>query len=117
MKLAPGDRDVDYAKMGLFCAIATNMSSLTWKTFGYILYYHFGTDYLLFHLIYLFMHSLSETVVIALLVMIAFGWSLNYLSGSNLDIAMPGCNNEINHSWIYLDDEHYDNITNTANPQ
>ena len=38
------------------------------------------------------MHALSETVVIGLLVMIAFGWSLNYLSGPYLEIAKPGCN-------------------------
>ena len=45
--------------MGLFMAIATNMSSLTWKSFGYLIYYYFGVDYLIFHLIYLFMHAIS----------------------------------------------------------
>ena len=78
--------------MGLFCAICTNISSLIWKSFGYLIYYKFGTDYLLFHLIYLFMHALSETLVISLLVLIAFGWSLNYLNGPSVDIAFPGCN-------------------------
>lgn len=117
MKLAPGEKDVDYAKMGLFCAIATNMSSLTWKSFGYLLYYYFGTDYLLFHLIYLFMHALSETLVISLLVMVAFGWSLNYLTGPNLDLAMPGCTFMSEYSWIRNHDEHYDHFTHPVEQQ
>lgn len=54
-----GQADRDYAKIALFGTVITNISSLTWKSIGYILYYNFGTDYLLFHLIYLFMHALS----------------------------------------------------------
>ena len=68
----------DYVKMVLFAGIATNMSSLFWKSIGYIIYYFLGVNYLLFHLIYLFMHSLSETIVIGLLMLLGFGWSINY---------------------------------------
>lgn len=92
MKLAPGERDIDYAKMGLFCAIATNVSSLIWKGVGFLIYTFFGADYLLFHLIYLFMHAVSETIVISLIILIAYGWSLNYLTGPNMDLAFPVCN-------------------------
>lgn len=77
--------------MGLFCAIATNISSLIWKGFGFLIYSYFGVDYLLFHLIYLFMHAISETMVITLLMLIAFGWSLNYLNGKHFELAGPAC--------------------------
>ena len=73
--------DPDYAKMILFAGIATNISSLIWKSFGYLLYMYFGKSYLFFHIVYLFMHSVSETMVISLLILIGFGWSINYLSG------------------------------------
>jgi hypothetical protein len=52
-------QDPDYAKMILFGAIGTNISSLMWRSFGYLIYCFRGSNYLLFHLIYLFMHSIS----------------------------------------------------------
>lgn len=75
--------------MILFGAIATNISSLMWRSFGYLIYRNFGSNYLLFHIIYLFMHSVSETMVLSLLVLVSMGWSLNYLQGPQLDIAIP----------------------------
>lgn len=51
--------DPDYAKMILFGSIACNISSLIWRTFGYVIYRNFGVNFILFHLIYLFMHSIS----------------------------------------------------------
>lgn len=81
--------DPDYAKMILFGAIGANVSSLMWKSFGFMIYYMRGSNYLLFHMIYLFMHSISETLVLSLLVLVSMGWSLNYLTGPKLDIAIP----------------------------
>lgn len=81
--------DPDYAKMMLFGAIATNISSLMWRSFGYIIYRNFGSNYLFFHIIYLFMHAVSETMVIGLLVLISMGWSLNFLTGPRINIAIP----------------------------
>lgn len=81
--------DPDYAKMILFGAIGANISSLMWRSFGYIIYLVRGSNFLLFHLIYLFMHSVSETMVIALLILVSTGWSLNYLTGPKLNIVIP----------------------------
>ena len=69
--------------------IAANISSLTWRTFGYIIYALTGFDYLFFHIIYLFMHAISESFVIGLLVLIAFGWSINYVKGKDFDLYLP----------------------------
>ena len=77
--------------MILFGGIATNISSLIWRSFGFIIYQQFGTNYTLFHLIYLMMHAISETMVIGLLILIGFGWSINYLTGPNMDISVPAC--------------------------
>ncbi len=46
-------------KFMMFTGTATQVSSLTWKTFGYLIYLYTGNDYGLFHFIYLFMHSMS----------------------------------------------------------
>lgn len=45
--------------MMAFAGIATQVSSLVWKTLGFVLYVNTGSDYVFFHLIYLFMHSVS----------------------------------------------------------
>ena len=78
--------------MILFGGIATNVSSLIWKSFGYMIYLFIGTNYTIFHLIYLMMHAISETMVIGLLILIGLGWSINYLNGPNMDLSIPACN-------------------------
>ena len=45
-----------------------------------MIYYNIGYNYVLFHIVYLFMHAVSETMVLGLLMLISMGWSLNYLS-------------------------------------
>lgn len=87
-------QDPDYAKMILFGAIGTNISSLMWRSFGYLIYLFQGSNYILFHLIYLFMHAVSETMVLSLLVLVSLGWSLNFLVGPKLNIAIP-CSNHL----------------------
>lgn len=92
--------DPDYAKMILFGAVGTNISSLIWRSFGYLIYLLKGSNYLLFHIIYLFMHAVSETMVLALLLLVSMGWSLNYLTGPQLDIAVPLGTHLCNRSWL-----------------
>lgn len=70
--------------MVMFAGIATQISSLTWKTIGFIIYFYSGADYLFFHVIYLFMHSLSESLVIGLIILIGFGWTINFQSSKNM---------------------------------
>lgn len=43
----------------MFGGIATQMSSLFWKTIGFGIYIYTGSDYMFFHIIYLLMHSVS----------------------------------------------------------
>lgn len=81
----------DYAKIVLFGGIATNISSLFWKSIGYLIYSSFGVNYLVFHLIYLFMHALSETIIIGLLILMGFGWSINFSGRDNADLLIPAC--------------------------
>lgn len=43
----------------------------------------------LLSILYLLCHSLSESVVIGLLVLLAFGWTISFLAGEELDIYAP----------------------------
>ena len=68
----------DWPKYLLFMGTATQVSSLIWKTFGYLIYYFTGSDYFFFHLIYLLLHSNSESAMIGLFSLMAFGWTLTF---------------------------------------
>ncbi len=76
-------------KMMMFAGIATQISSLTWKTFGYLIYIYTGSDYGFFHIIYLLMHSVSESLVIGLIVLIGFGWTINFKTITDADLYIP----------------------------
>lgn len=80
---------MDWPKMLLFVGTVTQVSSLFWKTIGYVIYHYTGADYFLFHLIYLLLHSTSESAIIALVTLIGFGWTLTFKSGQYFDIFMP----------------------------
>ena len=75
--------------MMMFAGIATQISSLVWKTFGYLIYAYTGSDYGFFHAIYLLMHSISESLVIGLIIMIGFGWTINYSTIKDSDLYVP----------------------------
>lgn len=75
--------------MMMFGGIATQISSLTWKTFGFLIYTFTGSDYGFFHIIYLLMHSVSESLVIGLIVLIGCGWTINFTVIQDSDIYIP----------------------------
>jgi len=75
--------------MIMFAGISAQISSLVWKTLGFLIYVYTGADYMLFHLIYLLMHSMSESLVIGLIVLIGFGWTINFKHGKDLDLFGP----------------------------
>jgi hypothetical protein len=67
----------------------TQISSLCWKSFGFLIYSYTGSDYFLFHLVYLLLHSTSESAVIGLVCLISFGWTLTFRGGQDFDIFLP----------------------------
>jgi hypothetical protein len=81
--------DFDWARFLLLAGVGTNLSALFWKAVGFTIYYLNGHDYAIFDIFYLGLHSLSETVVLCLIVMIAFGWTINYLNGEDFDLYIP----------------------------
>lgn len=81
--------ELDWAKLLLFAGTVTQISSLCWKSFGFLIYLYTGADHMFFHLIYLFLHSASESSVVALVVLIGFGWTLTYYNGQEFDVFLP----------------------------
>lgn len=75
--------------MLLFAGTITQVSSLFWKSIGFVIYHYTGADYFLFHLIYLLLHSTSESAILALVTLIGFGWTLTFQSGQYFDVFLP----------------------------
>ena len=75
--------------MMMFGGVATQVSSLVWKTFGFLIYTYTGSDYSFFHIIYLLMHSISESLVVGLIVLIGFGWTINFTIIKDADLYVP----------------------------
>jgi membrane-associated HD superfamily phosphohydrolase len=82
-------RKMEHAKMLLFVGTVAQVSSLFWKSIGFAIYHYTGADYFLFHLIYLMMHSVSESAIVVLVTLIGFGWTLTFNSGKYFDVFLP----------------------------
>lgn len=79
-EIVKGD-EVDYAKGSLLFSVLLNFAALLAKLVAWVIYAHTGTDYELLDILYLTCHSISEGLIIGLLVLLAFGWTINFLSG------------------------------------
>lgn len=75
------NQEENWAKMLLFAGTVTQISSLFWRGIGFVVYIFTGSDYTFFHIIYLLLHSTSEAAVCALLVLMAYGWTLTFTRG------------------------------------
>ena len=50
---------MEWARVLLFGGVCAQVSSLLWRSIGFIIYHFSGCDHYLFHLIYLLLHSCS----------------------------------------------------------
>ena len=76
-----GPQGMDYPKMMLFMGTVTQISSLFWKSFGFLIYIWTGADYSFFHYVYLLLHSTSESAIIGFISLMGFGWTLTFNRG------------------------------------
>jgi len=98
-KLKGTDIKSQIHKIAMFTGVAAQVSSLSWRTFGFILYSYSGHDFGFFHFIYLLMHSMSESIVIGLIILIGFGWTINFMTIEHAGIYLPIGNFLHNFSW------------------
>ena len=82
-------RDIDWAKILLFAGVCTQVSSLVWRSIGFTIYHFTGWDHYFFHVIYLLLHSSSESAVIALFTLVAFGWTLTFEWDDTFKLFLP----------------------------
>ena len=82
--------ELDYCKLLLTVGLWLNLLALLFKFFGHFIYiYVTGKEHGLFDFVYLLMHSLSESLITALLIFIAFGWTITFTTGKDFDLYIP----------------------------
>jgi hypothetical protein len=101
-KLQREDMKIHYHKLLMFVGIFIQTASLLWKASGFILYSFTGVDYPLFHLLYLFMHEMSESLVVCLIILIGFGWTINFMKIEGLKFYAPLSNFKFNLSYFLV---------------
>jgi hypothetical protein len=63
---------------------------ISFKYIGFIIYAYFGgEDYSFFDFIYLFLHSISDSIILVLLLLLSYGWTVIFKSTNDFDIYVP----------------------------
>ena len=87
---AEGD---NWPKYLLKISLWLGFSSILTKYIGHAIYAYFnGRVYEVFDVFYLILHSVSDYIVIYLLIFLAFGWTVTFLKGYDMELYVPlGC--------------------------
>jgi hypothetical protein len=60
------------------------------KYIGYAIYaYVSGSDYQFFDFMYLLLHSTSDSIIIVLLILLSFGWTVTFKNAQDFDLYVP----------------------------
>jgi hypothetical protein len=66
------------------------MSSIVAKYMGYAIYaWISGSDYQFFDFMYLLLHSTSDSILIVLVILLAFGWTVTFRNARDFDLYVP----------------------------
>ena len=80
----------NWAKLLLKISLWFGFSSVLVKYIGHVIYAYFsGRVYEVFDVFYLMLHSVSDYLVIYLLVFMAFGWTVTFIKGYDMDLFVP----------------------------
>ena len=86
------NQDTDYIKILIVTCIWFNLVSLFFKYIGYLIYYFAGLEYNFFDFMYLLFHSVGDSIIVSILIFVAFGWTITFNNGKDFDLYVPLCN-------------------------
>jgi hypothetical protein len=82
-------KDTDYVKILVCSCLWLTLISLIFKYVGYMIYYFAGVEYAFFDFMYLFFHSVADSVVVSIFIFVSFGWTITFTSGKDFDLYVP----------------------------
>ena len=82
-------KDTDWVKFLVISCIWMNLVSLVFKYIGYLIYYFAGVDYNFFDFMYLFFHSVGDSVIVSIFIFVSYGWTITFTNGKDFDLYVP----------------------------
>jgi hypothetical protein len=80
----------NWIKWLLKLSIWFGIASVAFKYTGYAIYaWVNGADYQFFDFMYLLLHSTSDSILIVLLILLAFGWTVTFKNARDFDLYVP----------------------------
>ena len=76
----PWKGEKDWAQIMILVGILTRTGALAFKGLGFLLYLTSGQEWILFEVGYMALHSVSQSIMMSLLIFVAFGWTIHYAS-------------------------------------
>lgn len=84
------ENERDWAKIVLIVALLFNLVAEVLFYMGHLLYaYVSGRQYGFFDFTYLLFHSLSEVMITCLLIFVAYGWTITFVTEAEFDLYIP----------------------------
>ncbi len=82
-------QNTDYVKYLVCSCLWMNLISLVFKYIGYLIYYYAGIDYSFFDFVYLFFHSVGDSVIVSIFIFVSYGWTITFSKGTDFDLYIP----------------------------
>lgn len=84
------DEGDNWIKSCLKVSLWLGITSIIFKYFGFFIYaYINGGEYQFFDFMYMLLHSTSDAILIVLIILIAFGWTVTFNTNMDFDIYVP----------------------------
>lgn len=66
------------------------LASIVFKYLGYLIYaYGSGVEHGVFDIFYLFLHATSDSILMVLLMLLSFGWTVTFKNARDFDLYVP----------------------------
>lgn len=80
----------NWLKWTLKISLWIGVGSIIFKYLGFVIYaYVSGSEYHFFDFMFLFLHSIADSALIIILLLLAFGWTVTFKNSMDFDIYVP----------------------------
>lgn len=80
----------NWIKLTLKISLWVGLSSIVFKYLGYLIYAHgSGVEHGVFDVFYLFLHATSDSILMVLLMLLSFGWTVTFKNARDFDLYVP----------------------------
>ena len=80
----------NWIKLLLKVSLSVGVVSIVFKYIGFVVYaYDSGVNYNVFDVFYLLLHAISDSILMVLLMLLSFGWTVTFRNARDFDLYVP----------------------------